>query len=470
MGVIRLVFFAGDTYAEAPFAGVAGMTPPNYSLLVDGVDLTEYVVQDHWTVTQNFGRQGDTATFVLRDEHHTPAPSFVVKPLSTVTFSIANGPTIFGGIVQNPRFQALSPQLTEWSLDCRDYTYWADSAIVHGTYVGDTADSVVKALTALANCGISTNHVMPAPTVSAVSLNYEQLSSAWQDLAKLASVNEDYAWFVDASGATPDLWFYGASQAPASGITFTDDVTGQPTDTLGFYKPDFAYEYDGSSIRNSCIVRGATYSGKRTDNWLGNGAATSWQLTYPLNSSTTNAAALTVGGVATQLTINTNSGTITTPYQLTQALNGQWSLVVTPGVGTAPGPGVLVSLAYSYQAPVVARYDDLASQRSIGGANGGVYQMYLNDTSITTLSTAMARAQAEAQQYGVPQERVTFVTTEGWPGYIRAGYTFTFQSQFVPDSENGYAAGISDTFMVVSNTVSGVQGNYRTQNIIAVRL
>ena len=55
-------------------------------------------------------------------------------------------------------------------------------------------------------------------------------------------------------------------------------------------------------------------------------------------------------------------------------------------------------------------------------------------------------------------------------GWVRAGQTFTLANQWVPDTQNGYAWGLNDTFLVVQNRIQFTNGGYRQMQIQAVRI
>src|SRR6476661_5609841 len=108
------------------------------------------------TINQNFGRQGSTATFTLVDDYSTTGtPAFTIKPLSQVSFfdNTANV-SMFAGVVTNVSLDVLKG-INYWNLSCTDYAFYADNAIVQGTFIGMTIDQIIVALTQQANCGIT---------------------------------------------------------------------------------------------------------------------------------------------------------------------------------------------------------------------------------------------------------------------------------------------------------------------------
>jgi hypothetical protein len=468
------------------------MAAPNYQFLVNGVDLSAYLRQDGWNVTQNFGRQGDTGHFEMVDDFAThivggiPTPNFIIKPLQSVqlkTTVVTNlDTTIFAGRVTTPNFASTSPVANDWILDCVDYTSDTDNVIVSGDFNGWTADAIIKNLVSQANVqfvarggsAITTNHVTPGPVIQRVQINYLTLSTAIVKVTRLASQYVDYAWYIDYARDLHFMTLQGQTGSPVA--TFTDSVpTGAPTLSLGYFlSNNYAYEWDGTSMRNSMIVRGTTFQTNFHDVFVGNGSQTSWPLTYHVTSTST--ASLTVAAGSKTVTVvdnvgsSNNTSNVTSQFIITMNKNGQWFLQVNPGFGTTPGRGAAIRLSYTFDAPILARSDNVASQTQYTGTNGGMYQGAISDSSLVTVSSAVQRGEVELQAYQWVQERVTFTTVDNWPGHISAGQTFTLVSARTPDSQNSYAMGLNGTFMVVSNTYGGTRGNYRGYTITGTRI
>lgn len=455
------------------------VTPP-------GGSLTDYTSKLAWSgtsnqmsITQNFGRQGDTGLFVLVDEY-VSAPNFYIPVLSQVRLTDNTaGQVIFAGVCNDPVLDVTSPNRNEWNLQCTDYTFYADNAIVHGNFYGQTVDQIVISLVNQARCGISAKTVAAGgfvargPQLASFILNYTTLSNAFRKLAQLAGVVTPFGWYVDENRA---LHFCDATTAIASGVTFTTSPTtaggGSLTEAHYYVGESFGYEWDGTSVRNRILVQGATQiishtkvpTGTPTDTWRGDGVQRSWPLRHTPNGNP----ALYVRGRSTSVDLVQANTTSTSTWQIAQNANGQWFLTVSPG--STPAAGVSVRLWYDYQVPVVAQANDFASQSLYAGPNGGIYAEFINDSSLNTVPMALSRAQRERQEYAFAAERITFTTTEEWLGWIRAGETATVINRFIPDSQNSYAYGINDTFIVISNSVNFTVGGYRNMQLTAVRV
>lgn len=490
-----------------------GGSPTNLALFMSWSGTTSQT-----TISSNFGRQGDTASIILVDDYNTPVtgfdtpagqPHFQVRPLSTIvitdqgaTSQPAKG-VIFAGLVTDPQWRWTGPGRVEWMLQCVDFTYYADTAIVQGTYASLTADAIMVDLVKQANCGLKAalvkdgGHVYPGPTIPAANFAYEQLSSAFGTLATLASQSEVYGWFVDAE---LNVWFYPSTLSISSGVTVTDAPTSNvPSISECHIDSSLAYamtyEWDATSLYTRCIVEGATithsFSSSQaqkgqiapTDSWVGNGVQSSWPLSYEpeisasvlaasagvSGASSSGAPYLTVGGTVMKVSINDGTTKITTPYQLVQATNGLWTLQVTAGVGSTPSAGTPIKLWYVYQLPIIAVANLPSQQAAIGGPNGGVFADLVSDTSLVTSASALARAKATLQEYGAPQERLTFYTDESWLGWFNCGQTFTLEAALIPNSANGYELGLTGTFFVNQQMTILMPGGYRKTQVTAVR-
>lgn len=427
------------------------------------------------SITQHFGRQGDTATFCLVDDYaDAGTPHFHVSELSQVKLvdNLA-GVTLFAGVCMNPVQVVAGPTRNEWTLQCTDYTVYADNALVHGTFIGLTVDQIVVALTTQAACGItaapvaSGGFVQRGPVLPSFVLNYTTLSAAWRKLATLAGSVTPYGWYVDENRA---LHFLDATSATTSGVTFTTAPTTSGSLTEGHIGLDSnSYERDAASIRNRILVQGATQtihygavSKPPTDVWIGNGTQNAWPLRYTVTGSPV----LKLNGVTTALTVVAAGSSSTATWQVIQNSTGAWFLA-TPS--TPPAPGELIQVWYDYQVPVVAEANDGASQAAYPGPNSGLFEEYINDTSLTTVPMALARAMRERTEYAFPAERATFTSSEDWLGWVRAGETCRIHNQFVWDAQHAQW-GVDDTFIVISNSVSFGNGGYRQCQITAIRI
>lgn len=459
------------------------ITPPNGTATNYTNNMAWAGASGQMSIRQNFGRQGDTATIPLVDDWQGQThPNFYIPVLSQVKlYDNIAAVTLFAGVVNDPTLAVTGPNRNEWNLSCTDYTFYADNVVVAGQFYGLTVDQIIVKLTQQANCGITAKRiadggfVAPGPTLSSFVLNYTTLSEAWRKLSQLASQVTPYGWYVDENR---NFHFYDATTAIASGVTFTTTPTSGGNTTQGHILLDgqFGYEWDGTSIRNKILVQGANQTisfsgtstnptGNPTGSWLGDGNTTTWGLRYTVTGNPV----LKVNGVIKPVTVIQAGSTGTTPsgWIVTQNSFGGWYL----GNSTAPASGTRIQIWYNYQIPIIAQANDTPSQHTYNGPNRGIYEEYINDTSLITTPMALSRAMRERQEYAFAAERITFNTSEDFLGWVRAGETCTISTTLVPNSQNNYSWGLTDTFIVIGNSVNFVsQGGYRQAQITAIRV
>jgi hypothetical protein len=465
------------------------ISPPNLTLLITppGGSAINYTSNLAWsgsssqlTISQNFGRQGDTAVIPLVDDWQGQAhPNFYIPVLSQVSlYDNIAAEYLFTGVVNDPILSVTGANRNEWNLNCTDYTFYADNTVVSGEFFGVSVDQIVVSLTQQANCGISAakissgGFVAPGPVLSSFILNYTTLSDAWKKLATLASQVTPYGWYVDQNRK---LHFYDATTAISSGVTFTTTPTvgGSTTEGHILLGGQFGYEWDGTSIRNKILVQGANQTATHgnvdttgpTGTWRGDGVTTTWGLRFTVTGSPV----LKINGAVTALTVVQAGSSSTTPsgWLVTQNSVGGWYL----GQTSPPAAGTLIQLWYDYQFPIIAQASDTPSQATYTGPNRGVYEEYINDTSLVTAPMALARAMRERQEYAFAAERISFSTSEDFLGWVRAGQTCTITTTLVPNSATSYSWGLTDTFIVIGNSVSFQNtGGYRQAQITAIRI
>ena len=465
------------------------ITPPN-GVATDYAKYIDY--NGSLSITQNFGRQGDTASIVLIDPNYsygvppnvTVTPSFIISAYSLIKIvDNSLGETLFAGYVSSPAFTIESPTQAKWTLSCVDYSGYANASICQYTFEGVSMGTAIVDLVAKANCGIKAalvsngGYIQPGPIIPRTVIHYTNLTQGLQRISKMASSSSAYGWYVDEN---LNLHFYDQNQADHSGVTVTDmpsAASGYPLSTTEAHivqDGSLSYEFDGTTLFNRALVVGA----KRTipantklaptNSWVANGSGAGWQLSYvPYGNGSPK---LTVNGVTTTVGIYDGSAKLTTQYGIYQNSNGTWTLKANPPYGSVPASGTLIKIWYEYQLTVTAQVDLKQSQKAIGGPNHGVFATVVNQPSLQTTTAAYQRGTRELAEYGHPQERISFSTSPEFVGIIRAGQTFKLKSTFLLDSQTNFTPGLNATFMVTQQTINFGQGGFRTCQIQAVRV
>lgn len=451
-------------------------------LLVNGVDLTGKMdtVMNPWSITKQFSRQGDTASFFLVDEHSTATgyTYYLGIDQEIVLKDTVLNKVMFSGICNKPQFGYISPNMNTWTLNCVDYSTFADNKPVFGDVINTTAGQALVNFVNQANCGLSASlvanggFVTPGPTIQFLRVNYQSLSQTIKDICKVASQQGGmpYGWRVDENFA---VHFQSQLQNIASGVTLTDDIgqlsaaKASPT-TIGYFDPtQFSYNWDATQLHNQVTVIGSQQKGIRTDTWTADGSQTQYLLSFPLDT-TVNSASLKIGGVTTAVTVIQTAGASSpTAWYVNPAQNGQWSLL-NP---SALPRGTTVAVTYHYTAPVVAQVSNYDSQSYFNTLpNKGVFGVVENNSSIATLGAAQAEANAQLNEFAWAQEQHVFVTNPAFTGYIEIGETYTLDDVVIPDIQNANAIGINDTFILTQATWTGMANQYRTLSGTGIRL
>lgn len=484
------------------------ITPPNKPTINFADFLAYSGGRNQISVSQNFGRQGDTASINLVDGNYsygTP-PNMVVSPTFTIPaysqvklidlnalahYGSDDQASIFVGYVSDPMLYINSPNEAEWSLSCVDYTGYANASIVQGLYEGIPMGDAVVDIVKKANCGIKAalvtqgGHVEIGPNLPRTIIHYTNLTNALQKISKMSSSQSAYGWYVDSE---LNLHFYDQQQATSSGVTVTDTPTAAGyfsfTEAHIDQSQGFQYEFDGTSLYNRALVVGAsktiTTSLKKapTQTFTADGSQTSFKLSHVPDTAVRNTTtttkttlpAVTVNGIGQTVSVYDGTTPVTDQWTIEQNDDGSWSLKVTPNHGTIPSAGSKVSVWYRYKITITAQADLKQSQVSIGGPNHGIFSTVVNQTSIDSTAAAYQRATRELAEYGHPQERIKFTTTPEFVGIWRAGQTFILDSQFLLDSQNGFTPGLKAKFMITQQTCTVAQGGYRQWQVTAVRV
>jgi len=494
------------------------ITPPNQPTVDYGQYLAYTGGRGSISISQNFGRQGDTASFNLIDPNYsvgvppylTVTPSFIFPAFSQIKlfdntayayflsqgYSLSDADdaaTLFAGYIQSPTLYINSPNEAEWALSCVDYSGYANASIVQSTFEGIPMGDAVVDLVKKANCGLEAalisqgGYVQPGPVIPRTIIHYTNLTSGLQKISKMASGQSAYGWYVDGN---LNLHFYDQQQAPPSGVVVTDMPT--TSGSLSYTEchidqsQGLEYDFDGTTLYNRALVVGASktlstkLSGPATNTWTTNGKQTQWQLTHvpdiaaritaTASATSTELPVVQVNGVQQTVSVYDGSSIVTTQWTIAQHPDGSWWLEVTPGQGKVPASGATLAIWYRRRTTITAQADLKNSQKAIGGPNKGIFATVVNQSSISTTTAAYQRATRELAEYGHPQEKIIFTTTPEFIGTWRAGQTFILDSQLLLDSQNNFAPGLAAKFMITQQTMNVIQGGFRQWQVTAVRV
>jgi hypothetical protein len=446
------------------------------------------------SVTQNFGRQGDTASIPLVDANYSRGvpPNFTVKPtfwipaFSTVELFDVNAAnhygsqgraTFFTGYVNNPTLSITSPTQAEWGLSCIDYAGYANASVVQGLFEGIHMGDAIVHLVRRANCGITAateqngGYVQLGKPLPRTVINYTNLTQALQKISKMASSQSAYGWYVDEKLR---LHFYNQQSANSSGVIVTDSPTQSGLFSYSechIVQGSLTYNYDGSSLFNRALAVGdhrnmpANHKKAPTDTWTADGKSISFHLRrVPVSNA---GLLLTMNGIKQSVDIYNGATKPTTDWYIDQNSNGTWDLISQK---KTPVAGSVLKIWYDYRITVTAQADLKQSQNAIGGPNKGVFATVINQRNLQTTTAAHQRAVRELAEFGHPQEKISFSTSPEWVGIWRAGETFILDSKFILDSRRNFAPGLHAKFLITSQTISFDSSGYRSSSVEAVRV
>lgn len=334
-----------------------------------------------------------------------------VSPELGSTVNIYVGGSLFwGGIVTKRklvRLQHGDPTNTairfRVMVTCEDYTRLLKKRVLQSAgggikeyynfYAGDIIKDIISQVGIIGD-GFTQGNIQQGPLLSYMSFDHRNALEAMKQVA--------------------DTVYYNFNVTPDRKVNFFNPVNVLPQYTIqaGSTNYDkFEFEEDASQVRNRIYVRGAkNLSAVTTRSFAGDGTNKIFSLgNDPANVS------VTVGGVAKTIGIlNIDTGKdFYVDYN-----RGEASAAV------APGAGVAVVFTLQNYIPTIKRAQNsntgYGSQVRIGSLEGGdgVYEVFIEDTTLTTLQSAVDRAQGELLQFGKPTLRGSF---ESWNAKFNIG-------------------------------------------------
>lgn len=430
------------------------------SVVVGGVDISARVDVDSLQITQVLTRRGDTASVTVYDTLAT----FSAAGMATITITDELGNVKFGGLVTKRTRTTPAPGVTGWQLDCQDYSYYLQHTLANKKYSNTTIDAIVKDLLSsfppqhtFGTTGVQAS----LPTLTQFNVAHLTEADAFDKLVRMASSTTFLMWDVDPSG---NLSFYDANHAPQADSVLTDAVTtinpptqrssvardfadNKATSGPGFVNYDrdsFQFVDDYTQLGNTVTFRGGTQlSVAYTQTWVGNASQTSFPFDYPPDTTTAGASmpTVTVGGVGQTVALDTGVG-----FGSNQALvsYAQDTGAATLRFAAAPASSAAIQATYYFDVPVLVRFKDNTSVTDYG-----TWEIYVVDTTVTTLQAAVQRAQGMLSQYSQPLQTAQCYLDVAYRGAIAAGQ----QIQLVSTQ-----LGLNLTMIITDCAIVGVPG------------
>jgi hypothetical protein len=248
-------------YGSPVFPGSVGIT-----VLVDGVEVTDYVVPRTLKITNILTNQVDTCSFTLDP---VPAGLSLADWMEVLVY---DGPIkLFGGYLLTNDGSHGSDLLRMYDASCSDYSVRLGTVRVSREYYNSTDKTIIADLfaTYLASEGFDASTFVSA-LLTHGRLRYvnKYMVDVLRDLAKLSGGD----WYID-----PDKNVrYFSNEAALAPFAVSDN----PDMATSFPYSAFSFSQDGAGVANRVRVVGGTYySGETTITVRGNG--TDKRLTLP---------------------------------------------------------------------------------------------------------------------------------------------------------------------------------------------
>ena len=386
LGSVWVPWVGGDNY----------FTFMSRLIMIAGVDRTNAVQMQSLVIEDILTQEVDTCSFVLDDSDGTIQPEAGQEVLIFSRPAGAGAPElIFGGkITEVPQVQ-IGIGKYGYEIAAVDYSIDLQRNQFLGTYTGETAGAIIKAIVQDYAKEIGTYFVEDGLVVDKITFNYKYPAEAITELAELTG----YDWYVDAQR---NLHFFAPTTNDAP-YSLTEDATS------GDFK-ELSIVVDKSEVKNIQVVRGGyelslVYPQER----IADGTQVSFNLDY------TPYAPITVfvdnGGGYVEKTVGIDN-IDEAGFDFVVNVSEKVIKNLDHAVLTA---GHVFKAIYKYRKPVLARVQDddsIVAMKTLEGGDGIYDAPLINDNTIATKQQARDRGQAELDQYSNPLVEGSFITTQ----------------------------------------------------------
>jgi hypothetical protein len=336
---------------------------------------------------------------------------------------------LFYGYVSNvnPTNEIGEGQLITYNVEVSDLGSIFDSKIVRRAYTNATLFAIVDDIITSyveGGYGIDTTNVATGPTIASVVFDHISIRKCFEKLNKLTG----YIWWVDYDS---NLYFQETDVTPApESITDTSN---------NFF--EVSVSYDTSQVRNSVIVIGSPDGQEslstNTQTFTGDGQTRSWSL----EDKPSTVVSVKVNGVSKQYSLDVNERDTD---DFVYSFSGQ-SITQTVAGTTLTGSDTL-EIVYYPRIDIVAQKVDQDSINYFAVLDGGdgTREYTIKDSSITSKSEALVRAQQELDEFSMPLVEGVFKTRTG---LLTAGSYFA-PGQLLTVNLPSYGISTDTTFLI----------------------
>ena len=327
----------------------------------------------------------------------------------------AEDEAIFGGLIDSVAEALVIDGNQTWlrrEVECVSFDALADRRLVAATYEAgsQTLNDIVTDVVTNYMVGdnvTTTNVDTGGITIDPIKFNYVTASAVFDELASVTG----WAWWIDDNR---NLYF-----KPRSAIAAPFVVNGTNARRVSITKAAETY-------RNRQLIRaGVDKTAARTENFIGDGTAKTFTLSFPVADAPFS---ITVGGVGETSAVRSQTGSADWYYVLGDAVFAQ------DDGAAAVGAGVTIAVTYQGQFPILVNAQDdaqVAQQAAISGGSG-VWESIEDRANLNDDDAALQIAQGLLRRYGQIPRRLRFETDQVG---LHPGQLLT--ANFAPHSVSG---------------------------------
>lgn len=347
---------------------------------------------------------------------------------------------VFGGIITSLKTTTRGDRNVIWHVECSDYTFLLNRALITERYEDSTADVIIAdlitQLNEVADETFTGNNVNAPIDISSIGFNRLTVRQCIDKIAQLLN----YYWYIDYD---KDIHFF-AKNSEVAPFSITDDNGNFLYDSLEVTE-------DLNQIRNVVLLEGAEIEGTTRVEIYN---AVENQRAFPLANKYAHVPTVYLNGSSVTVGIDflTADEDMSVAWDFNQkylrfidTLNSTQS-VMTSGIPLFP---LIVQL-----------------QDSTSISLYGEYQYTKKDTTVRTRDEAIALASAQLDAYAAPMVEGSFKTyTDG----LRAGQIINIQSDVRSVDDFYLIERVNMKIQAVDRAIYEVQfASVRTQGIVSV--
>jgi hypothetical protein len=377
------------------------------SIVIDGLDYTQYVEQSSVKITSNIAVTQDTCAMdIIIPNHALP------RPKGGQEIIVSNSQTReFAGTILDPQEEMYTPNTFVYHITCTDYTYYFNKTLVTNTYSGYTIGNIA--------IDIVNNHTTGGFTTSnitATGSSFFLTSKKFDHMYPSKCMD----WLAASTGLQWWIDYYknvNLGIGVGQNASFLPNNTLLPDSDLENYS-DLIIDEDVSQIRNQIYLQGYKTPALYTivQNFLCDGQNNTFYTTYEPQHVLTGIT-ITLNGVTQAIALDVANGLPNS----TLANNTCYIYYTNQSLrfNVTPTQGYVLSIKYTPMFEMVNMYNDPTSMAlmALRDNEGGIYEYAVNDSSLTSIDESLAntRGQLELLEYAYPLISGQFFSyLQGW--------------------------------------------------------